>query len=269
MRMTLRKTSKNGACPVGKFTLIELLVVIAIIAILAGMLLPALNKARQKAMSLQCVSNLGNIIKITHSYANDYNGRFLKAKLKADGTYEDQPWHYLLCSQGYIPGGSSATALSNNPLPRCPVLRSNSKWAVYGLLASRTSIWDSSALDWNGIKNENAASNACYVLDKMNPRSVLFADCGQSSDGGFKISQFGGLIPGDGTIKNIGGFWFKHNFNCNIAFVGGNVASYRVGGVADAYSKHLTANGKSISGAKITVWPGLTGGGAKQNVFLR
>ena len=75
------------------FTLIELLIVIAIIAILAAMLLPALNKARERAKTTTCLNQLKQAGSACILYANDYQSVFLARGRKVGGAL---PYSYFL-----------------------------------------------------------------------------------------------------------------------------------------------------------------------------
>ena len=107
------------------FTLIELLVVIAIIAILAAILLPALQSARVRAQTTSCISNLKQMGTIATSYFNDHRNFYPTGKVdwvKINDLYSTN-YIYNFYKGKYI--GRGAVDNTGNPEARCPAIALN------------------------------------------------------------------------------------------------------------------------------------------------
>lgn len=247
----MRKTSVlsfrlNSRSSYTGFTLIELLVVIAIIAILAGMLLPALSKAKEKAKSTSCINNMRQIGLASRLYGDDHEGRFtFTFQVRGNNVLRKAWFNFLMPYQ------------QTTNLLLCPTRtrKFNELFSIYPSEQGEKSLSNYSAnfrlggCDWPNVWDK---SNWPQLKDTsvMNPSSVVYLTDGGSRPVNTKDPQKCVTVdspekagcwivhdPGDdapctGCVTssgdpNWGGPHLRHNGRSNVAFADSHVESMR------------------------------------------
>ena len=213
--MEAQRTVGRKSC----FTLIELLVVIAIIAILAAMLLPALNKARNKARAIECTGNLKQLGIVVNNYVNDSRDWYFNSNPNA------KMWGEFLAISKYVDKNQYQYIGGTYWLPKwltCPSAKSLpgvtnrdlvATFCTYGMRRDKlvNGAWVNYANTFNKYNDVKQPSNFNYLTETYN---ILAKQ------------PFYQSYNGSGSWANGRYIWMHHSKKANALFLDGHVTSF-------------------------------------------
>ncbi|MCL5096110.1 MAG: prepilin-type N-terminal cleavage/methylation domain-containing protein [Candidatus Omnitrophica bacterium] len=210
----------------GAFTLIELLVVIAIIAILAGMLLPALSKAKSKGVTTACLSNLKQLQLCWVMYAQDNNDTFPTNQAffrGADSVSTPDSWIGSSDARAdtntiWIQNGVLFKYNDSVAIYHCPADRSKASIGVRTLPMPRTRSYSMNAYVGNNGYGMIGVDKMADIKQVQLPKIFVFLDEHEESidDAWFLTS-----LPPARNWSNMPAD--RHDQGCNFSFIDGHV----------------------------------------------
>ena len=222
------------------FTLIELLVVIAIIAILAAMLLPALQQARDRAKSTKCINNLKTIGSALVMYTNDYKGFFPSPYMKLTWRSAMEPYTGVIAEKIKT---WKKQSIKDSGVYYCPADTWFGPQNVACYSYGYNTYFSSFGFD-SGYSPSDQPNNFAQKINRVSSpsRKIYLADNYHPSLYSMILDQnafpfWPTHAPGANGISK--GMWFRHNNKANILHVDSHVSTNDVHFYLHTKNKHF------------------------------